>query len=296
MNQTVRGPLHYSECMSALDLEHIQQLSELLAVKRPFAVLSGAGVSTDSGIPDYRGAGSPPRTPMNIAEFLGDHEFRQRFWAGASVNAKRGGWNVAPNMGHHALALLEQHGYINGVITQNVDGLHAAAGTHTVVELHGSGHHIRCTDCSTLFTRQEVISWFDRANPGYTDSQLTADVAPDGDAVVTNTEHLVVPVCPVCTGILRPEVVYFGETVPKPVFQAAEALVHESGGLLVVGSSLAVNTGIRLVRRAEAKELPLVIINRGPTAVDARADLRIDDGVSETLTAVLEELELTSED
>lgn len=269
----------------------IDQLVDIFRTRRPVAVLTGAGISTDSGIPDYRGAGTPPRTPMNIHEFLGDAEFRKRFWAGASVNAKRGGWNVLPNAGHLALARLEAEGFIDGVITQNVDGLHADAGTRTLVELHGSGSHIRCIDCRALFTRHEVIDWFDKGNAGYVESQLEAPVAPDGDAIVTGTESLIVPVCPVCTGLLRPEVVYFGETVPKPVFAEAEALVKNAEALLVVGSSLAVNTGIRLVRRAEAKGNPLVVINRGPTAVDDRAHLRIDAGASETLERLIESLD-----
>ena len=277
------------------DTDPLDALVAIFRTRRPVAVLTGAGISTDSGIPDYRGAGTPPRTPMNIREFLDDPNFRKRFWAGASVNAKRGGWNVLPNAGHLALARLEAEGYIDGVITQNVDGLHADAGTRNLVELHGSGSHIRCVDCRAVFTRHEVIGWFDQGNAGYVESQLSADVAPDGDAIVNDTEGLIVPVCPICTGIIRPEVVYFGETVPKPVFAAAETLVNHAEALLIVGSSLAVNTGIRLVRRATAKNIPLAVINRGPTAVDDRADLRIESGASETLERLVESLEISPE-
>lgn len=271
--------------------EPLTVLADLITQSRPISVLTGAGVSTDSGIPDYRGAGTPPRTPMNIAEFMNDPLYRSRFWAGASVNAQRG-WNVAPNPGHHALAALEAHGYSNGVITQNVDGLHRAAGTSELVELHGNGNTIRCTSCAARFARTEVTSWFEQANPGYVESQLSSAIAPDGDAQVTDTEELVVPVCPICTSILRPEVVYFGETVPKPVFAAAADLVENSGALAVIGSSLAVNTGIRLVRRAEQLDLPLIVINRGPTAVDHRASLRLECGASEALSGLLDLLGL----
>lgn len=268
------------------DKELLEQLAGLVRERRPVAVLTGAGVSTDSGIPDYRGAGSPPRTPMNIDEFLGDLAFRRRFWAGAALNFRTAP-KVSPNEGHRALVALEQEGLINGVITQNVDNLHLEAGTQRVVELHGNGARIRCVDCGSVFTRGEVISWFEKANPGYMDSQSAVVIAPDGDADVTGFEHLRVPVCPVCTGTLRPEVVYFGETVPAEVFTEAEQLVSEAGALMIVGSSLAVNTGMRLVHRARKRDLPLMVINRGPTAVDARADLRIESGASEALTELV---------
>lgn len=253
----------------------------------PVAVLTGAGMSTDSGIPDYRGAGSPPRTPMNIAQFMDDERYRRRFWAGASVG-RRGFDGVEPNEGHRALARLEQAGFIDGVITQNVDGLHARGGSRTVVELHGGGGVIRCTHCASRFTRTEVLAWFDELNPGFAERNARAEIAPDGDAVVTDIDEVVVPECPVCGGILRPDVVYFGETVPLPVFEAAAALVGAAGALLVAGSSLAVNTGMRLVHRAEQRGIPLGVVNRGPTAIDARPSLavRIEGGTSETLASL----------
>ena len=268
------------------DDTQLAQLFTIFREHRPVAVLTGAGISTDSGIPDYRGKGSPPRTPMNIAEFIGDPLYRRRFWAGASVHA-RTQLDLEPNAGHQALATLEREGYLEGVITQNVDGLHLAAGTRHLVELHGSGHGVRCVSCANKFTRAEVIDWFEKANPGYTDAQAHAEVAPDADSIVSGYEDLIVPVCPICTGILRPEVVYFGETVPKPVFAQAEQLVQQAEALLVVGSSLAVNTGIRLVRRAEAQGMPIAVINRGSTAIDHRTQLKIDAGASETLTELL---------
>ncbi|WP_336660358.1 Sir2 family NAD-dependent protein deacetylase [Leucobacter sp. USHLN153] len=266
------------------------QLERLAALfhAAPLAVLTGAGISTDSGIPDYRGEGTPPRTPMSISQFMDDPAYRRRFWAGARVNALHTG-HVAPNSGHLALARFEAAGLTNGVITQNVDNLHRRAGSRSVVELHGNGSAIRCTENGHRFTRDEVLGWFDRANPGFAERNADAEIAPDGDARVTGTETVTEPRCPACGSILRPDVVYFGEFVPKPVFEAAEGLVAEAGGLLLIGTSLAVNTGIRLVHRAQLRRIPIAVINRGPTAVDERESVtvRIEGGAAE----VLEDLE-----
>lgn len=255
------------------------------------AVITGAGMSTDSGIPDYRGEGSAPRTPMRISQFMHDEAYRRRFWAGARVGSMRS-LGVAPNAGHIALAHLEAASCIDGVITQNVDGLHRRGGSRTVVELHGNGGVIRCTSCGARDTRDAVLARFDALNPGYAEHHADAEIAPDGDAIVGDTERVLVPPCSVCGGLLRPDVVYFGETVPPEVFAAAEALVADAQALLLVGTSLAVNTGIRLVHRAERRGIPLAVINRGPTAVDGRPSVRvrIEGGTSETLGALVERL------
>lgn len=265
------------------------QLTDLLALfeRGPVAVLTGAGMSTDSGIPDYRGAGTPPRTPMNIAQFTEDPHYRRRFWAGARIGQNR--LNVIePNDGHRALARLEAAGHIDGVITQNVDGLHKRGGSRTVVELHGGGGVMRCIQCGERWSRVETLGWFDTLNPGYAERNADAEIAPDGDAIVGEVDSVRVPLCPGCGGTLRPDVVYFGETVPVPVFEAAASLVERSSALLIAGSSLAVNTGMRLVHKTERLGNPLAVINRGPTAVDRRPSLavRIDGGTSETLTAL----------
>lgn len=273
----------------------VERLAELFTAAgeagTPVAVLTGAGISTDSGIPDYRGAGTPPRTPMSIGQFMSDENYRRRFWAGARVG-RLATASLAPNAGHLALAQLEAAGRTNGVITQNVDGLHQAVGARTVVELHGSGATIRCVECEHRWSRSEVLGWFDEANPGFAEEHAGAEIAPDGDALVTEIAAVQVPLCRLCGGILRPDVVYFGEFVPRPVFARAEELVEEAGALLLAGTSLAVNTGIRLVNRAERRGIPLAVINRGPTAVDARQGLalRIDAGTSETLTALTQAL------
>jgi len=257
----------------------------------PAVILTGAGVSTDSGIPDYRGAGSPPRHPMRIDQFMHDERYRQRFWAGAHVGALRTN-AIEPNAGHRAIAQLESERRLTGVITQNVDGLHARAGSREVVELHGAGAVIRCVPHDHRWSRTEVLAWFDIANPGFVERNRGAEITPDGDADVTEVDGVTVPVCPACGGLLRPDVVYFGETAPTPVFAQAERLVERSAALIIAGSSLAVNTGVRIVHRAERRGLPVAVINRGPTSIDARPSVavRIDAGTSETLTELVTRL------
>lgn len=265
------------------------QLAALAGVfdRGPVAVLTGAGMSTDSGIPDYRGAGSPPRTPMRIEQFMHDDAYRRRFWAGARVGARVMS-RAAPNAGHIALAELELAGRVNGVITQNVDGLHGRAGSRDVAELHGNGSIIRCVSCGRRWARDTVLGWFDELNPGFAERHADAAANPDGDAAIGDATGVTIPSCPECGGTLRPDVVYFGETVPPQVFDAAAARVAAASALLVAGTSLAVNTGMRLVHRAERQGIPLAVINRGPTAIDARASVavRIEAGTSETLTAL----------
>lgn len=269
-----------------LDLDALNALAELFELG-PVAVLTGAGVSTDSGIPDYRGAGTPPRTPMSIDQFMHDEAYRRRFWAGARVGAQHL-TGIEPNAGHLALATLEHEGYLSGVITQNVDGLHARAGTSNLAELHGNGSVICCVPSDHRFTRAEVLGWFDTANPGFAERNAGAEITPDGDADISEIAGVLVPVCPACGGMLRPNIVYFGEHVPTPVFQHAERIVTAASALIIAGSSLAVNTGMRLVHRAEQRGLPVAVINRGPTQVDRRDSvrLRIEGGTTETLTAL----------
>ncbi|MGK0722319.1 Sir2 family NAD-dependent protein deacetylase [Leucobacter sp. W1478] len=271
--------------------EHLERLTALFE-RGPAAILTGAGMSTDSGIPDYRGTGSPPRTPMSIEQFTNDAHYRRRFWAGARIGALRLA-NLRANAGHEAVARLEQAGHLTGVITQNVDGLHTAAGAVNVAELHGSGSTMRCITEGHRFTRAETLAWFDAANPGFVERNADAPTNPDGDADVTAIDSVRVPVCPACGATLRPDVVYFGEHVPKPVFAHAEQIIADAEMLIIAGSSLAVNTGVRLVHRAETRGIPIAVINRGPTAVDRRSSLhtRIEGGTSETLSALAAALE-----
>lgn len=265
----------------------IDRIAAILAAA-PAALLTGAGVSTDSGIPDYRGAGAPVRSPMRFQEFLADPDYRRRYWAGARLGA--GSFDaVGPNPGHREIARLQRTGFLSGVITQNVDGLHQRGGAAGVVELHGNGATIRCLSCERRFPRAEVLGWIDRDNP-WLMTEAEVRINPDGDAETARSAELVLPDCPICGGILRPDVVFFGELVPTEVFAAAAAVVDAAGSLVVAGSSLAVNSGIRLVERAARAGKPLIVINRGPTKVDARADVRVEGGVSETMAGLVDAL------
>lgn len=251
---------------------------------RRFAVLTGAGISTDSGIPSYRGHGSNPRTPMTITDFMSDERYRKRYWAGSQLGWARFG-TVAPNDGHRVLAALERAGTVTGVMTQNVDSLHQRAGSAKVVELHGSSDRVRCVDCGQLYSREAVAESLAALNPWFADVD-TSTLGPDGDIEITDLDRVVVPDCGVCGGILRPDIVYFGEFIPAAKNLQTGGLIAVADALLVVGSSLVVNSGIRLVDRATRRGLPVVIINRGETRADARATVKIDGGASDTLTAL----------
>ena len=233
---------------------------EVLAGRR-VAVLTGAGVSTDSGIPDYRGKGAPRRTPMTAQTFLSDEAARRRYWVGSHL-----GWRAftasEPNAGHEAIASLERDGIATGVITQNVDGLHLRAGSHRVVELHGTMRRVFCTHCGQVFDRRDIAERLESANPWITVPE-NVRLGPDGDVLPESAEGFVVPECTVCGGMLKHDVVFFGEFIPAEKFREAEQLLTSSEALLIAGSSLAVNSGIRFVERARRRKLPVVIINRG---------------------------------
>lgn len=252
------------------------------------AVLTGAGVSTDSGIPDYRGPGSPPRTPMTFQQFAGDPVFRRRYWARNHV-----GWkhmdSARPNLGHRALAALERAGGVSGVITQNVDLLHTKAGSRHVIDLHGTYAQVRCLECEHRISRFTLHERLTLANPGFAERARVAsglEVAPDADAVVANTDDFVVVDCDRCGGMLKPDIVYFGEIVPRPRVDDGFEVIDDAEALVVAGSSLTVQSGLRFVRRAVARSIPVVIINRGPTRGDSLAALKIEAGTSESLAAL----------
>lgn len=256
---------------------------DLLRGKRT-AVLTGAGVSTDSGIPDYRGAGAPRRTPMSFQQFLQDEEHRKRYWAGSHL-----GWrkftSAVPNPGHTALAELERAGIVSGILTQNVDDLHRRAGSARVVELHGTMNSVRCLQCGQLFAREDIAARLTAANQ-WLDEPNDVVLQPDGDVATQRIAEFVIPDCSNCHGILKPDVVYFGELIPADRFHSAAAMVRASDALLIAGSSLAVNSGIRLLDQAVRKELPVVIVNRGPTKGDNRATIRLEAGTTEFLGAL----------
>jgi len=255
---------------------------------RTIAVLTGAGVSTDSGIPDYRGSGAPVRTPMTFQQFLASARFRQRYWAGSHLGWKRFD-SAKPNDGHRALVELELAGRVDGIITQNVDGLHLRAGSLRVVDLHGTVDTVRCLLCGQSYARSSIAARI-TADNAWLDQPEAVQLSPDGDVQVENVDAFVVPECTVCGGILKPEVVFFGEFVPKERFAEASALIARADALLIAGSSLAVNSGIRLLEQAARRKLPVVIINRGETKGDSKATVKIDSGTSETLVALRDRL------
>ena len=259
---------------------------------RRVAVLTGAGMSTDSGIPDYRGPDSPPSNPMTIRQFTSDPVFRQRYWARNHV-----GWrhmnDTQPNAGHRAVAALERHGVVNGVITQNVDLLHTKAGSRDVINLHGTYAQVICLSCGHSMSRAALAKELDVLNPGFTERVEAVGglaVAPDADAVVEDTAAFRYLDCASCGGMLKPDIVYFGESVPKDVVRQAFSLVEDAEALLVAGSSLTVFSGYRFVRHAAARGIPVAIVNRGPTRGDDLATVKVDGGCSELLTLLSEEL------
>ena len=265
----------------------IDEVEGLLA-GRTFAVLTGAGVSTDSGIPDYRGEGAPKRSPMTFQQFLADDRYRRRYWAGSHLGYRRFA-AAHPNDGHSALASLEMSGAANGVITQNVDGLHKQAGSGRVVDLHGSMDRVVCLVCGQIFAREAITARIDEANP-WLETEGAVEIAPDGDAIVTDVDSFVVPDCTVCGGRLKPDVVFFGEFIPAEKYREASALVRAADALVIAGSSLVVNSGIRLLEEARRKRLPIVIVNRGETKGDARATVKLDGGTTETLVELARRL------
>jgi len=252
-------------------------------------VLTGAGISTDSGIPDYRGPDSPPANPMTIRQFTSSADFRRRYWARNHV-----GWRhmaaTEPNAGHRALAELERAGVVSGLITQNVDLLHTKAGSRAVINLHGTYARVVCLSCRHTMSRADLAELLEAANPGFTQRCDALAVAPDADAVVADTDSFTFVDCPACSGMLKPDIVYFGESVPKGIVDEAYALVDDSEALLVAGSSLTVFSGYRFVRHAAARDVPVAIINRGPTRGDDLATVKVDAGCSPMLTLLADEL------
>lgn len=256
-----------------------------LIERRRVLTLTGAGISTESGIPDYRGPDGRRRvTPMQYAEFVGSSVARQRYWARSYVGWQR--FNLArPNAGHQAVAELQQAGRLGAVITQNVDGLHQAAGATEVTELHGALARVVCLTCGDRSSRWDLDERMRLTNPGF---EVTSnEIRPDGDIALNELDvaDFVVPRCLVCQqDTLKPDVVFFGESVPKPLVEHCFRLTEEAEVLLVLGSSLKVMSGYRFVRRAAARGIPVVIITRGATRGDGEATLQLDAPLGPTLT------------
>ena len=239
-------------------------------------VLSGAGISTESGIPDYRGEGGSlsRHTPMTYQDFTADAHARRRYWARSHLGWRTFG-RARPNAGHQAVAAFGRHGLLSGVITQNVDGLHQAAGSEGVVELHGTLTRVLCLSCGAFSPRRELALRLEEANPAF--EPVAAGINPDGDADLTDDQvegFRVVP-CAACGGTLKPDVVFFGETVPPQRVEHCRELVRAATSVLVLGSSLTVMSGLRFVRQAAKEGKPVLIVNRDQTRSDQHALSRI---------------------
>lgn len=270
----------------ALDAQAGLRPAHELLVGRRIAVLTGAGVSTASGIPDYRGPDAKPRNPMTYQEFMGSVENRRHYWA-----RNQYGWQFVaraqPSAAHTALAALETRGVVEAVITQNIDRLHQKAGSLGVVDLHGTYAWVVCTSCDSRFPREQVSRYLDELNPGFYDGMDTGtevEYAPDADATVEHTGGFRVWDCPVCQGVLKPDVVFFGENASVLNVALARRAVSRAGALLVAGSSLTVASGRRFVRQASDDGTPVVIVNHGVTRGDSLATLKVDAPVGEFLT------------
>lgn len=258
------------------------------------AILTGAGVSTDSGIPDYRSPGRPPRNPIQHQQFVQSEAWRRRYWARSMA-----GWprflGAQPNEVHRQIARLMP--VSTALITQNVDRLHQRAGSSGVIELHGALAEVRCLSCGALEDRGHLQERLIAANPAprsmSDDDAKDFETRPDGDVELNGEaiDRFVVVPCESCGGVLMPNVVFFGGSVAKPIVEASYAAVDAADALLVLGTSLAVFSGFRFVKRASDAAKPVVIVNRGPTRGDPLATHRIDAGLAETLPLLIDALQ-----
>jgi len=262
----------------------LEAARRILAGKKVF-VLTGAGISTDSGIPDYRGEGRVARHPMTYDIFMGSLEARARYWARSYV-----GWSriaiAKPNPGHFALASAESQGALKYLVTQNVDGLHQEAGSKAVIDLHGRLDTVICLGCRKIISRSQMDELLKELNPNIS-KDMSVEFSPDGDAEIEGTKDFQVPACTECSGILKPDVVFFGESVPAGRVELALNQLAESEAVIVAGSSLTVNSGFRFAKQAAKAGKPIVIVNIGPTRADVLAIAKIEANTSQALERLL---------
>jgi len=265
------------EPLSAAALYTIDYAREKL-VGKSIVALTGAGISTDSGIPDYRGQGRVARHPMTFDTFMGSQAAQIRYWARSYV-----GWSriadAKPNAGHFAIASAERLGQVQQVITQNVDALHQAAGSKNVIDLHGRLDTVRCMKCGAPMTRVHMDELLRELNPQI-EKDANHEFTPDGDAEIEAAADFKIPSCPVCAGVLKPDVVFFGESVPQSRVEFAMAKLDEAEALVVAGTSLTVNSGLRFASRAARAGKPIIIVNIGQTKADELATAKIEANTS----------------
>lgn len=272
------------DSLSAASAYGIDFARSQLAGKK-LLVLTGAGISTDSGIPDYRGEGRVARHPMTYDVFMGSQQARIRYWARSYV-----GWSriaeARPNLGHQALAAAERNGRVEQIVTQNVDGLHQAAGAKGVIDLHGRLDRVICVGCKKLIKRTDMDVLLRELNPSVRKDQQI-EFSPDGDAEVEAAADFKIPDCPSCGAILKPDVVFFGESVPIERAELAMSKLDAAEALLIAGTSLTVNSGMRFARAAAKTNKPIVIVNLGPTKADEIALAKIEANTSLALERLL---------
>jgi NAD-dependent SIR2 family protein deacetylase len=264
---------------------------EFLRQRKNITVLSGAGCSTGSGIPDYRDENGDWKNaqPVQYSDFVKSEDVRKRYWARSFVGWRRIS-SAKPNAAHAALAALEHSGHVASLITQNVDNLHRIAGSQRVIDLHGVLHQTRCLRCDRRGIRSDWQAKLEAFNPDW--STEVSAYAPDGDAEISNSDSMSfdVPACTSCGGVIKPDVVFFGEPVPSERVSDATAQLQRSDALLVVGSSLMVFSGYRFARLAHAATIPVVIINRGRTRADDFAAQKLSRDCAEILPRLVDEL------
>ena len=269
----------------------MQSIISLLTSQQNWLMLTGAGVSAESGVPTYRDRkGVWQRLPpVTHQAFMADHHARQRFWARNMV-----GWrhmvDAQPNRAHRALVALEELGLAHYLVTQNVDGLHQRAGSQRVIDLHGRVDTVSCMNCGLKYPRAPLQIWLEQHNPDY--SKLSGTIAPDGDADIDYLDfsQLQVPDCQHCGGILKPDAVFYGDSVSKEKVQFAEQQLRQSRGLLVLGSSLAVYSGYRFCLWAQEQDKPIVILNDGETRADHLATAKAEGSCATVLEQWLEHI------
>ena len=270
-------PMTDSATLSAAADYALSGARDALASKKCL-VLTGAGISTDSGIPDYRGAGRTPKHPLTFESFMGSRESQVRYWARSFV-----GWSriadALPNAGHFAIAAAESAGRISQIVTQNVDALHQAAGARNVIDLHGRLDRVKCMTCGQVISRVEMDGILTKLNPNV-DKDANFEFTPDGDAEIEAYDGFLIPSCAACGGVLKPDVVFFGEQVPAGIASAAMDQLDRAEALVVAGSSLSVNSGLRFVKRAARAGKPIVIVNLGPTKGDQYALAKVEANTS----------------
>lgn len=286
------GLLRFVPLSRPPNFHDIEKLQSFVAEAKRMMVLTGAGLSTESGIPDYRSAsvGLYARTshrPLQYQEFVCSAAARQRYWARNFV-----GWSrfstIQPNVSHMTFSEWEKKGVVDCLVTQNVDELHRKAGSLNLIELHGSAHRVVCLSCDLQMHRNDLQETFLEINSGWSDTAIDEQIAPDGDVLLSSdlVKNFKVPPCPNCGGTLKPDVIFFGDNVPVQVVDRVYELVKSADCLLVAGSSLYVYSGYRFVHRAKTIGKKIVIINIGPTRADDIVDLKIDAKCSDVLSQI----------